>query len=62
MTGWKRLSRKVIYETKFLRLYEDTVQLPGGDIIDNYSESYTSSNNDAFEPKESSKGNKKRFR
>jgi|TARA_B100001250_G_C19665284_1_gene728952 ADP-ribose pyrophosphatase len=37
MTGWKRLSRKVIYETKFLRLYEDTVQLPGGDIIDNYS-------------------------
>jgi hypothetical protein len=31
--------------------------IPSNAVIDNYSESYTSSNNDQFEPKENSKGN-----
>ena len=31
--------------------------MPPLDVIDNYSESYTSSNDDVFEPKENSKGN-----
>ena len=31
--------------------------IPSNTVIDNYSESYTSSNNDQFEPKENSKGN-----
>lgn len=37
MTGWKQLDRKVIYDTKFLRLYEDTVELPNGQVFDDYS-------------------------
>lgn len=37
MTGWKQLARKTVYDTKFLKLYEDTVQLPSGQILDDYS-------------------------
>lgn len=34
---WKRQSRKTIYDTKYLKLYEDTVELPDGNVIDDYS-------------------------
>jgi len=37
MASWKQLGRKTIYDTKFLRLYEDTVQLPDGKVFDDYS-------------------------
>lgn len=34
---WKRLDRKTVYQTKFLSLYEDMVELPSGDVFDDYS-------------------------
>jgi ADP-ribose pyrophosphatase len=36
-TSWKRLARTTIYSTPHLRVHEDTVQLPGGVIINDYS-------------------------
>lgn len=34
---WKRLNRKAIYDTKYLKLYEDTVEFPDGTVADDYS-------------------------
>lgn len=34
---WKRQSRKTVYDTKYLKLFEDSVKLPGGAIVDDYS-------------------------
>lgn len=34
---WVRQSRKTIYNTKFLRVHEDTIALPNGVVIDDYS-------------------------
>jgi ADP-ribose pyrophosphatase len=34
---WKRLSRKSLVDTKFLKVYEDTVELPNGTIFDDYT-------------------------
>src|SRR3989344_8424401 len=35
--SWKRLARKTLIDTKFLKVYEDKVKLPNGNIIDDYS-------------------------
>lgn len=35
--SWKRLGRKTIIDTKFLKVYEDKVELPNGNIMDDYS-------------------------
>lgn len=35
--SWKRLSRKTIYNTKYLKVYEDKVELPNGNFHENYS-------------------------
>jgi ADP-ribose pyrophosphatase len=34
---WQTLERRTIYSTKFLTLFEDTVKLPNGHIINDYS-------------------------
>ena len=34
---WKRLSRTTLVDTKFLKVYNDHVQMPTGHIIDDYS-------------------------
>jgi len=34
---WKRLNRKTIYDTPYMKVYEDTVQTPQGVVIDDYS-------------------------
>ena len=34
---WKQISRSVRYETPFMTLYEDVVELPSGHIIDDFS-------------------------
>jgi ADP-ribose pyrophosphatase len=35
--GWRRLDRTTIYDTKFVKLFEDTVELPNGQVFDDYS-------------------------
>lgn len=35
--SWKRLNRKVVIDTTFLKVYEDKVELPNGSIIPDYS-------------------------
>lgn len=35
--SWKRLNRKTVYSTPHLRVHEDTVELPSGQIMDDYS-------------------------
>ena len=35
--GWKRLDRKTVYDSKFMKLYEDVVELPSGHTLDDYS-------------------------
>lgn len=37
MNSWKRLQRKTIYDTKFLKVYEDRIELPNGNVHENYS-------------------------
>lgn len=34
---WQRLGRKTVYDSKFLKVYEDKVQLPNGKEIDDYT-------------------------
>jgi 8-oxo-dGTP pyrophosphatase MutT (NUDIX family) len=34
---WTRLNRKLVYDTKFLKVYEDRIKLPTGSIIDDYT-------------------------
>lgn len=34
---WKRLKRKQVYQSRFLNIYEDQVQLPNGRVIDDYT-------------------------
>ena len=34
---WKRLDRRIIYQSKFVTLFEDTVKLPSGIIFDDYT-------------------------
>jgi len=34
---WQRLNRETLLDTKFLKVFEDTVKLPSGDIFDDYS-------------------------
>lgn len=34
---WKRIDRKTVYDTKFLKVYEDTIVLPNGTTIDDFS-------------------------
>lgn len=36
-TSWKLLNRKVIYQSKFLEIFDDTVELPDKTIFDHYS-------------------------
>lgn len=35
--SWKRLNRNTLVDTPFLRVYQDTVKLPSGVAIDDYS-------------------------
>lgn len=35
--SWKRLGRNILIDTKFLKVYEDKVELPNGNIIPDYS-------------------------
>jgi len=35
--GWRRLNRKTLYSSSFMKVYEDTVELPSGHILDDYS-------------------------
>lgn len=37
MARWNKISRKIIYKTKFINFFEDTVQLPSGQVFDDYS-------------------------
>jgi len=34
---WQRLNRETLLDTKFLKVFEDTVKLPSGDVFDDYS-------------------------
>ncbi|HSW80963.1 MAG TPA: NUDIX hydrolase [Candidatus Saccharimonas sp.] len=34
---WKQLKRTTIYDTRYLRLHEDAVELPGGQVLNDYS-------------------------
>jgi len=34
---WKRLDRQTLFESKFLKLYQDTVELPNGAVFDDYT-------------------------
>lgn len=34
---WKRLDRKTIYDTKYLKVYEDKVEFPNGNVSESYS-------------------------
>jgi ADP-ribose pyrophosphatase len=34
---WHRLSREILINTKFITVFQDTVQLPNGNIIDDYT-------------------------
>lgn len=34
---WKRLDRRTVYQTKYLSVFEDTVQFPEGSVADDYS-------------------------
>lgn len=34
---WKRLNRTTIYDTRHMRLHEDAVELPGGEVLNDYS-------------------------
>lgn len=34
---WKQLKRKTIFDSKFMKVYEDAIELPNGKIIDDYS-------------------------
>lgn len=35
--SWRRISRENLVDTKFLKVYQDTVELPSGDIFDDYT-------------------------
>ncbi len=35
-TSWRVLKRKAVYQSSWVNLYQDTVQLPGGKIIEDY--------------------------
>ncbi len=37
MTSWKRLDRKTLLDTRFMKVYEDTVELPNGKVLDDYT-------------------------
>jgi ADP-ribose pyrophosphatase len=34
---WERQARKTVYDTKYTKVYEDTVLLPNGTVIDDFS-------------------------
>ncbi|MDB5165258.1 MAG: hydrolase [Candidatus Saccharibacteria bacterium] len=36
-SSWKRLNRKTLYDSRFMKMYEDTVELPSGHLMDDYS-------------------------
>lgn len=38
--SWKRLNRKTIYDSKFMKVWEDVVELPTGHVMDDYSVAY----------------------
>ena len=35
--SWKLIERKTVYDTKFMSLHEDVIELPNGKTIDDYS-------------------------
>lgn len=36
-SGWQHIQRKTVYDTPFLKVHEDTVRLPNGETIPNYT-------------------------
>lgn len=36
-THWKRLNRTTVYDSRFMQMYVDEVQLPSGEVFDDYS-------------------------
>lgn len=34
---WKRIRRKTIFDSKFMSIYNDTIELPSGDVIDDFT-------------------------
>lgn len=34
---WKFIDRKKVYDSKFVKVYEDTVELPNGKVLDDYT-------------------------
>lgn len=37
MPSWKQLNRKTLVDSKFLKVYEDTVELPNKQVFDDYT-------------------------
>lgn len=37
MPSWKQLDRKTLVDTKFLKVYQDTVELPNKQVFDDYT-------------------------
>lgn len=35
--AWKRIDRKAVFNSKFLKVYQDRIELPNGDIINDYT-------------------------
>lgn len=36
-TSWKKLGRKTLVDSRFIKVYEDTVELPNGKVLDDYT-------------------------
>jgi ADP-ribose pyrophosphatase len=37
LTKWQRLNRETLFDSKFMKVYRDTIKLPTGHIIDDYT-------------------------
>ncbi len=36
-TTWEQLKRTLVYDSKFLKVYQDSVRLPNGSVVDDYT-------------------------
>lgn len=36
-SSWKRLARKALVDSRFIKVFEDTVELPNGNVLNDYS-------------------------
>ena len=37
LSSWERTHRETLLDTRFMKVYEDTVRLPDGNVIDDYT-------------------------